>query len=465
MARTNIIPVKPAIFTHEGGRANRTSVVNQLRRSVMACLLWENSFYESGADIAKRISDLVAVNKPEDVAAIAVEARTAMKLRHVPLLLARELTRLPSHRHVVGKLLPEIIQRPDEIGEFLSLYWKDQPNAPLANQVKKGLAASFNKFDEYSLAKWNTGGIRLRNAMFMVHPKPLIGGDYKDHPDDHGADAISKKGYKRGSVVRHVDHVFNRIASDTLKTPDTWEVELSGGADKKATFTRLINDNKLGAMALLRNLRGMTDAGVEREVIRKGFANMKADRVLPFRFISAAKHAPQFEPELETAMFRCLDGSEKLPGRTILVIDVSGSMTSPISGKGELSRIDAANGLAILLREVCQDIDVYTFATDIKPVPPRRGFALRDAVMGQFGGSTKLGHCLNKIGYGAGAARLIVLTDGQTEDAVKQPQADRNYMLNVAAYQNGVGYGAWKTIDGWSESVVQYIQDSERSGD
>jgi 60 kDa SS-A/Ro ribonucleoprotein len=38
-------------------------------------------------------------------------------------------------------------------------------------------------------------------------------------------------------------------------------------------------------------------------------------------------------------------------------------------------------------------------------------------------------------------------------------------MLNVAAYQNGVGYGAWKTIDGWSESVVQYIQDSERSGD
>ncbi len=456
MSRTNITPPAKPIFTHEGGKAARTSLPNQLRRSVMACLLWEDSFYETGVGIAERIKDLVAKNKPEDVAAIAVEARTAFKLRHVPLLLARELARNANQRHVVAALLPQIIQRPDEIGEFMALYWKDQANAPIAAQVKKGLAQAFNQFDEYALAKWDQGAIKLRNVMFMVHPKPT------DVSTKGGVErALAKKTYQRGKVRRHANHVFTRIADKSLVTPDTWEVALSGGADKKETFTRLINEKQLGALALLRNLRGMTEAGVDRDVIIGALSTMKTERVLPFRFIAAARYAPQFEPQLEAAMFKSLEGADKLAGRTVLVIDVSGSMNDQISDKSDLKRIDAANGLAILLREVCADIDVYTFASDIKQVPARRGFALRDAVMGQFGGSTRLGHCLDKIGYGKGAQRLIVITDGQTEDAVKVPQAKANYMLNVAAYQNGVGYGNWSTIDGWSEQCVKWIQAAE----
>lgn len=119
--------------------------------------------------------------------------------------------------------------------------------------------------------------------------------------------------------------LFQKIVTGGLATPDTWDVALSGGADKRETFERLI-DGKLGALALLRNLRNMIQAGVPDATIRAGIEKMKVERVLPFRFISAAKYAPSFEPELEQAMFRCLDGSEKLPGTTALVID-----TSPIS--------------------------------------------------------------------------------------------------------------------------------------
>jgi hypothetical protein len=31
----------------------------------------------------------------------------------------------------------------------------------------------------------------------------------------------------------------------------------------------------------------------------------------------------------------------------------------------------------------------------------------------------------------------------------------------VASYKNGVGYGAWTHIDGWSELVIEYIRELE----
>jgi hypothetical protein len=37
------------------------------------------------------------------------------------------------------------------------------------------------------------------------------------------------------------------------------------------------------------------------------------------------------------------------------------------------------------------------------------------------------------------------------------------YVINVASYKNGVGYGRWTHIDGWSESVVEYIRTLEQT--
>jgi hypothetical protein len=37
------------------------------------------------------------------------------------------------------------------------------------------------------------------------------------------------------------------------------------------------------------------------------------------------------------------------------------------------------------------------------------------------------------------------------------------YVINVASNQNGVGYGKWHHLDGWSESVIRYIAASEIS--
>jgi len=402
----------------------------------MSCMLWEDSFYESGQDIAARIKELIPKVAAETVADIAIEARTKMKLRHVPLLLARELARgSKKDRLVVADLLENIIQRPDELAEFLAIYWAEK-RQPLSAQVKKGLAKALKKFSEYSLAKYNREGkIRLRDVMFLTHPVPAAA----------------------------QEDLFKNLAEDTLKTPDTWEVELSAGKDKRETWERLIAENKLGALALLRNLRNMKVNGVPDKIVEDALAAMNSERVLPYRFISAAKYAHHLEPALEAAMFKCLEKHAKLVGKTVLMVDVSGSMNGAITGKTEITRTDAANGLAILLREICEKVVVYTFATLPKLVPSRRGFALRDAVMKQFGGSTMTETAkqqADKEGYD----RLIILTDEQSHQTLSNPQTDKGYVVNVAPYKNGIGYGAWHHVDGWSEAIIDYIQLIEQEG-
>ena len=49
---------RASLTTHEGASARRISVLAQLRRSVLSCLLWESEFYEDGEEISKRIAAL-----------------------------------------------------------------------------------------------------------------------------------------------------------------------------------------------------------------------------------------------------------------------------------------------------------------------------------------------------------------------------------------------------------------------
>jgi len=254
--------------------------------------------------------------------------------------------------------------------------------------------------------------------------------------------------------------LWKRLIEGELKAPDTWEVALSSGADKKEAWERLLREKKLGGLALLRNLRNMKEVGVDEAAVLAGITAMNSARVLPFRFLAAGRHAPQWEEALEVAMLSSLAQQEKLPGRTVLLVDISGSMTAPLSRRSEMLRTDAAYGLAILLRGICEKAAVFTFSNDLVEVPPRRGFALRDALdSSQPHNGTYLGRALEKIDQKYD--RIIVITDEQAHDRVPGPRG-RGYMVNVASAKNGVGYGAWTHIDGWSEAVVEYVRALEQ---
>ena len=422
-----------AKITHEGAPAMNIDAYQELKRSLMACMLWEDTFYENGVEIAQRIESLVGQVKPEEASNLAIEAREQMKLRHAPLWVVRAMAKLPEHRKLVGETLAKIIQRPDELTEFLAIYWKDGKE-PLASQVKKGLAKAFTKFDAYQLAKYNRDGqVKLRDVMFLAHPKP------KD---------------------KEQEQTWKQLVDGTLPAPDTWEVALSTGKNKKETWTRLLLEKKLGSLALLRNLRNMKEVGVDSSLIAESLKQMKVDKVLPFRFISAAKYAPEFAEELEAAMLKNLERERKLRGKTILLIDVSASMEDTLSGRSEMTRMDAAASLAILARELCREVEIYTFSTDVVKVPDTKGFKLVDAIIdSQYHSGTYLGKAVELINSKE-YDRLIVFTDEQSHDYVPQPKG-RGYMINVANYENGVGYGEWVHIDGFSENILKYIQELE----
>ena len=142
----------------------------------------------------------------------------------------------------------------------------------------------------------------------------------------------------------------------------------------------------------------MAEAKVDEQLVRTGLYRMKTERVLPFRFIAAARYAPQWEPELEKAMLRSLEGQPRLPGKTVLLVDVSGSMDAPLSRRAEMRRNDAAYGLAVLLREIAGKVSIYTFSDKLVRVPARQGFALRDAMnASQPHSGTYLGRALGRI--------------------------------------------------------------------
>ena len=241
------------------------------------------------------------------------------------------------------------------------------------------------------------------------------------------------------------------------------EVAFSSGADKRDAWERLLTEQKLGALALLRNLRNMKEAGVDESLVLKAVREMSTARVLPFRFLAAARYAPQWEEALEQAMLKSLASAEKLPGKTIVLVDVSGSMTAPLSRRSEMQRTDAAYGLAVLLREIAEKVAVFSFSNDLVEVPARRGFALRDAIdASQQHGATYLGKAVEKLNEKEKYDRLIVITDEQAHDTVPAPKG-KGYVINVASYKNGVGYGKWTHIDGWSESVIEYIRALEQT--
>lgn len=437
MSSLNKRAVAAPAFNAAGLKVRNISNEQKLLRMTMAHMLWEKQFYVDGQNSVQILAEAVQKVKPDFAAAVALKARNDFKLRHVPLAIMRELARKSKMK---AQDLEAVIQRPDEMGEFLSMYWKDG-KTPISNQVKKGLASALGKFNEYQLAKFdkNSANVSVRDVMFLTHAKPA-----------NPAQAL----------------LFQKIANKQLETPDTWETELSAGADKCATFTRLMIEHKLGALAFLRNLRNMVESGVNEQLIRAYGADVNVDKVLPFRFIAAARIVPHFEDMLEQMMFRAVEKHEKLSGKTVLVVDVSGSMFgTKISAKSDLDRFDAAAALAVLCREICEEVEIYSFSNQAVRVAPRRGFALVDAIKtSQSHGSTYLGKALSTIDDRVGRYdRCIVFTDEQSYDVIGKPSCEHGYIINVAAYANGINHQAWMNINGFSEAIIDYIQMFEAS--
>jgi hypothetical protein len=437
MASLNKIPRRPT--THEGASVPKApTAYEQLRRSICACLLFEDNFYESGQAMAERIIQTAHQVPVVDVLTLAAEVRLQLHLRHAALWLVKAALTHPGRaavsRALWVKAIEAVCQRPDDMTELVAMYWAGGKRS-LPAALKAGFRSIFGRFSPYQLAKYaNRGRVHLRDILALVHPVPR---------DDAQA------------------ATWGQLRKDELTAPDTWEVVLSSGADKAETFRRLLAEGKLGGLATLRNLRNMAQVGIRaNEVAATLLAQAGKSGIFPYQYLAAARAVPQWEHVIEPAMLAALEGAPKLAGHTVLLVDTSGSMNDRLSAKSELRRIDAAAGLAMLLREVCEDVAIFAFDNHVVAVPPRRGFALRD-VLGRAGGGTDTRQAV-LLANQQKADRIIVITDEQSATAIPAPAARFGYVMNVAAYQNGIGYGSWIHVSGFSEHLVRYIVQAEQ---
>lgn len=352
-----------AVTNYQGAKAYTLTPESELYTAVATSGL-SDTFYEKADKRLARIQELIAKNNPEFVAKLAVYARNNMYLRSVPLVLAVELAKSTEGRHVVAKTVSGVVQRADEITELLACYQALNGRAgtkklnKLSKQLQKGLAASFNKFDEYQFAKYNRNGeVKLRDALFLVHPK--AGNEEKQA-------------------------LFNKIANDTLQTPYTWETELSalGQADYKtpaekaaafkAKWEELIESNKMGYMATMRNLRNILEAGVSFRHIEKVcayLANEKAvanAKQLPFRFLAAYREIKDLKYDGVSLILSALEDAVKASAaniagfdgntRVVVACDVSGSMQKAVSAKSKVMLYDIGLMLGMLLQSRCKRV-------------------------------------------------------------------------------------------------------------
>lgn len=376
---------KNIVLNHENAKAFALSPEEELYSAVVTTSL-SNSFYEKSDERLHRIQNLIQKNEPEFVAKLAVYARKEMNLRSVPLVLTTELAKSISGTALVSKTVDHVVQRADEIAELLAYYQlanerKDTKKLnKLSKQVQKGLANSFNKFDEYQFAKYNRKTeVSLKDALFLVHPKA------KD--DNQQA-------------------IFNKIAGDSLQTPYTWEVELSvlgqqkfaNENERKLAFKNkweeLIFSNKLGYMATLRNLRNILEADVSSDAIEKVCKylsdenTVKNSKQLPFRFLSAYRELKNINSKFLGSVLESLEDAVMFSAKNIkgfgfdtsvaIASDVSGSMQQPVSPKSKILLYDIGLLMSMILQSQSKNVVTGIFGDTWKRIPMPKNGILRN---------------------------------------------------------------------------------------
>jgi hypothetical protein len=205
----------------------------------------------------------------------------------------------------------------------------------------------------------------------------------------------------------------------------------------------------MGYMATLRNLRNFDQAGIRkpaRDAVNAKLSDpeqVAKSLQFPYRFFTAFNNTDSvnYASSLEEAANLSVGNIPEFEGRTLVLIDVSGSMSwSSVGGersKALCSDVAALFGTAVAGRNVGR-VDLVMYATTSAELPVKKGASLLRAVeeikrhSGSCGGGTNTWDAIKK--HFNGHDRIIVLTDEQSHDRGKNPGAFMHF-VNLAGYQ------------------------------
>ncbi len=488
----------PSGRTYEGAAGYARDAKSELFLLAVTNMVSEETFYEQAGDRDRRYAELigiVAVTDPDWTGRFLGWLRNGANLRSASLVGALEAARAMVAANIPGSraLVDSVLQRADEPGEALA-YWTSHHGRALPKPVKRGVAdAARRLYHEHSLLKYDTAskGFRFADVLDLTHPAPSgpWQGELFRYALDrrHGHDDAVPDGLP---VVAANIALRERAAGDptVLFDPDalraagmTWEDALSlGGStvDKGRLWSALIPS--MGYMALLRNLRNFDEAGVSDDLadsISRRLADpaqVAASRQFPFRFLSAYRAAPSLRwgPALERALTLSLANLPELAGRTLVLVDRSGSMFGRVSARSGLNRADMAAvfGGALALRNVGRT-DLVQFGTAAARVPVAAGDSLLRLVQERFDSLGGTNTAAAVQAHYAGHDRVVIVTDEQAHDGNPGgvvPPSVPVYTWNLAGYRYGHGPGGTNrhTFGGLTDAAFRLIplMESGRTG-
>jgi len=464
--------------THQGGAGFTRDAKGELFLLAVSNMVGENTFYEPAGDRDSRFAELVHTVAVQDVywlGRFIPWLRTQANLRTASLVAAAEAVKARLDAGLAGGnrgLIDAACRRADEPGELLA-YWTSRYGRALPKPVKRGLADAVARlYSESSLLKYDTDskGYRFGDVIDLVHPTPA--GD-KPWQGELFAHALDRRHERDKPIARRLVMLNARAELTALPVEErrgvllaadgsarlrsagmTWEA-LAGwlqGPLDAAAWEAVIPT--MGYMALLRNLRNFDQAGVGDQVAAVVAAKLAdpgevaASRQLPFRFLSAYRAAPslRWAWALEQALGHSLSGLPKLGGRTLILVDTSGSMNAGFSRDGTLMRWDAAALFGIALATRSKSADLVSFSNGVKPFALKRSESVLAALTrwkdgGWFlNGGTNTAACL-RSSY-RGHDRVVIVTDEQAaHDPVgvtaSVPAQVPVYTWNLAGYRVG----------------------------
>lgn len=438
---------------------------DKLVTMVLTTFFNEAKYYGDNSNELVELAEKVATNDPRFVSNLAIYARKEMHLRSVSHVLTSIVAHTVESKPFIRETVEGVVERADDITEILACYLS-MYGKPVPNGLKKALGQAMKEFNAFSFSKYNGGNkaIKFRDVLRICHPK---------------ADTDRQ------------NQTFKMILDDTLPMAKRWETELSARGNTKEVWEELIEENRIGYMASLRNLRNMLN--VKPSNIQKIYDKLSnkeevlKSKQLPFRFLSAYKNLPlgatsKVRDVLEDACEYSIENLPKIPGKTVIAIDTSGSMWSTISNKSDVRCDQIALMLGLMANKLCEEAIVYAFDTKISEMAVSHRSGIISTVLScDFGGGgTDLTLPLRRmINNDIVADRLIMISDDEINSSWRgfaktcQSYADQyRNQVNPDLWVHAIdlqGYGTQQfigdktnVIAGWSERVLEFISLAER---
>lgn len=444
--------------TFEGAPAFTRDSKSELFLLGVSSFFGEDTFYEKGGDRAARFVALVqkvAAEDPAWIRAFIPWLRKQANIRTAAIVAAVEaakvLVKTPTKPGEVGpgrQLLLDTFTRADEPAEALA-YWLKTYGRSMPGAIRRGIADGASRFyTQRNFIKWDgdSKAVRLADVIELCHPTPrtaeqsalfkYILDSRRGTPEIpaalnmvQGRDAIMKLSAADKAKLLNGDEV-TRIPGLPMVHPATvlesagmtWEQVSSWGKFTAKTWETLIPS--MGYMALLRNLRNFQEAGISAAATKMVVDKLSdpeevaKSRQLPFRFLSAYMNAEgaQWALALETALQLSTANIPALPGRTLVLVDVSGSMVVALSPKSKMRVTTMGALFGVALAAKGNSVDLYGFDNNTFKHEVKKGSSiLRGAEAFDrkaTGGGTETTKALKSTW--AGHDRVIIITDEQT---------------------------------------------------